>query len=113
MGSLGPTAMASLSSKVLLVTVSAPDESSSMPPPNPAAGRIAKGLVVGQRAIADVEGSAALQQDAAPRVRQAFGDGQPGDAHAGAAADVKDPAGVVAADATACSPLGRRSSRCR
>ena len=35
MGSLGPTAMASLASKVLPVTVSAPDEASSMPPPNP------------------------------------------------------------------------------
>ena len=35
MGSLGPTAMASLSSKLLPVTVSTPDEVSSMPPPNP------------------------------------------------------------------------------
>ena len=32
---LGPMAMALLASKVLLVTVSAPDELSSMPPPNP------------------------------------------------------------------------------
>ena len=35
MGSLAPTAMALLASKVLLVTQSAAVESSSMPPPNP------------------------------------------------------------------------------
>ena len=97
--------MALLVSKVLLVTVSASgrvvlDAAAEPTPPS----RIAEGLVVGQRAIADAEGSAALEQDAAPRGRQAVGDGQPGDGHAGAAADVKDPAGVVAADGQLVRP---------
>ena len=67
MGSLGPTAMALLSSKVLPVTVSVPDEVSSMPPPNPPPAAVAEGLVVVQRAIADAEGSAVLDDAAAPR----------------------------------------------
>ena len=40
---LGPVAMALLASKVQSLTVSAPDEVSSMPPPNPAASRTTDG----------------------------------------------------------------------
>ena len=90
--------MALLRSKVQCVTVSVPDEVSSMPPPTPAPAVPPIATFWVDLAIAEVEGSAALEQDTAPRGRPAIGDGQPGDAHAGAAADVKDPAGVVAAD---------------
>ena len=67
MGSLGPTATALLASKVLLLTVSVPDDVLDGAT-EPTAGRIAKGLVVGQTAIADAEHSAVFDQDAAPRV---------------------------------------------
>ncbi len=71
---------------------------------DPTATGIAEGLIVVQRTIADAEGSAALVQDAAPHGSQTVSDGQPGEGHAGAAAHVKDPAGVVTADGQVLSP---------
>ena len=56
MGSLGPTAMASLSSKVLLVTVSTPDDDdmSSMPPPNPPPAALPRASLPADIAVGDV-----------------------------------------------------------
>src|SRR5262245_27978455 len=63
------------------------------------------GLVVGDDSIGEAQ-TAAVVPDAATTVRPAAGDGQPVHGHVDAAADLEDPAGVVAAD---CEPVGARA----
>ena len=51
-----------------------------MPPPNPAPAVPPIATLWETVQLLRLEGRAALKQDAAPRGRQAVGDGQPGDA---------------------------------
>ena len=76
MGSLGPTAMASLSLKVLPVTVSPPDAASSMPPPNPppsAVPRASLPLTVQLVSVAAPESQAAAALGGVPVTAQSVG----------------------------------------